>query len=43
MVQWTLREKPGLSEADAQKQTLAYMAKMPAWRDRPELMAALAK
>jgi hypothetical protein len=43
MVQWTLREKPGLSEADAQKQTLAYMAQMPAWRDRPELKAALAK
>jgi hypothetical protein len=43
MVQWTLREKPGLSQAEAEKQTLAYMAKMPAWRDRSELKAALAK
>jgi hypothetical protein len=43
MVQWTLREKPGLSPAEAQQQTLAYMAKMPAWRDHPELKAALGK
>lgn len=43
MVQWTLRQKPGLSETEAQKQTLAYMAQMPAWRDHPELKSALGK
>ena len=43
MVQWALREKPGLSQAEAQKQTLSYMAQMPAWRDHPELKAALGK
>lgn len=37
MVQWMSREKPDLSPAEAQKQTLAYMAKMPAWRDHPKV------
>ncbi len=43
MVQWTLRQKPGLSPAEAKKQTLAFMAGMPAWREHPQLKAALGK
>jgi hypothetical protein len=41
MVQWTSREKPDLSLAEAQQQTLAYMAQMPAWRDHPKVKAAV--
>ena len=39
MVQWTMREKPDLPLAEARKETLAYMARMPAWRDNPKLKA----
>ena len=41
MSQFLRREKPGISDADAQRQALAYMAEMPAWRDHPELKARL--
>jgi hypothetical protein len=37
MVQWQMREKPGSSRRDAEAQTLAYMARMPAWRDHPRV------
>jgi hypothetical protein len=37
MVQWQLRQKPGLARAQAERDTLAYMAKMPAWRDHPRV------
>jgi hypothetical protein len=37
MVQWQLRKEPGASRADAEKKTLAYMAKMPAWKDHPKV------
>jgi len=40
MVQWMSSQKPDLSPAEAQKQTLAYMAGMPAWRDHPKVKAA---
>jgi len=40
MVQWVSGQQPGLSLEDAQKQTLAYMAQMPAWRDHPRVKAA---
>ncbi len=43
MVQWMAREKPGLSRGEAEKQTLAYMATMPAWRDDPRLKARQAR
>jgi hypothetical protein len=43
MVQWMLSQKPGLAPAEAKKQTLAYMATMPAWRDHPKLKAALGR
>ncbi len=37
MVQWMSRQKPELSRRDAERQTLAYMAGMPAWRDHPKV------
>ena len=37
MVGWQLRQKPGLSRADAERDTLAFMARMPAWKDHPRL------
>jgi hypothetical protein len=37
MVQWQLRQKPGLARAQAERETLVYMAKMPAWRDHPRV------
>jgi hypothetical protein len=43
MVQWMSRQKPDLSSEEAKKQTLAFMATMPAWRDHPKLKAALGK
>ncbi len=43
MVQWMSRQKPDLSREEAQKQTLAYMAQMPAWRDHPKVKSAVAK
>jgi hypothetical protein len=43
MVQWMSRQKPDLSPAEARKETLAYMAQMPAWRDHPKVKAAAGK
>jgi hypothetical protein len=43
MAQFMSRQTPGLSPEDAQKQTLAYMAQMPAWRDHPKLKTAASK
>lgn len=40
MVGWQLRQKPGLSRADAERDTLAFMAAMPAWKDHPRVAAA---
>jgi hypothetical protein len=40
MVQWTSRQKPELSSDEAERQTLAYMAQMPAWRDHPKVKGA---
>ncbi len=39
MVGWQLRQKPGLSRMDAERETLAFMATMPAWRDHPQVRA----
>jgi len=41
MMQWTRREKPELDSVTAERETLAYMAKMPAWRDHPGLSARM--
>jgi hypothetical protein len=40
MVGWQLRQKPGLARTDAEEQTLAFMRKMPAWKDHPRVVAA---
>lgn len=40
MVQWQARREPTASRADLEKQTLAYMGKMPAWKDHPRVKAA---
>jgi hypothetical protein len=39
MVQWMMREKPDLPLAQAERETLTYMARMPAWRDHPKVKA----
>lgn len=39
MVGWQLRQKPGLARPDAERETLAFMAKMPAWKDHPRVRA----
>jgi hypothetical protein len=39
MVQWQMRHKPGIERAQAETETYAYMAKMPAWKDHPEVKA----
>ena len=41
MVGWQLRQKPGTSRADAERDTLTFMAKMPAWREHPALLARM--
>lgn len=39
MVQW--RERRGSPRAQAEAETIAYMSKMPAWKDHPEVRARL--
>lgn len=39
MVQW--RERRGSPRAQAETETLAYMAGMPAWKDHPRVLARL--
>lgn len=41
MVSW--QERRGASREDAERQTLAYMATMPAWSGHPDLRARLAR
>ena len=40
MVQWALREDKSLDRAAAERSTLAYMARMPAWAQHPRVVAA---
>jgi hypothetical protein len=35
MVSWQMRRKPGLSRAQAERDTRDFMAQMPAWKDHP--------
>ena len=37
MVGWQMRRKPDLTREQAERDTLAFMAKMPAWRDHPRV------
>jgi hypothetical protein len=39
MVSWVMRGDAQLSRADAERQTIAYMATMPAWREHPTVVA----
>ena len=41
MVAWSMRQDGELDRAEAETQTIAYMAKMPAWRDHPDVVARL--
>jgi hypothetical protein len=40
MIGWQVRKTPDASRADLEKATLAFMAKMPAWKDHPRVKAA---
>lgn len=40
MVGWQMRQKSGLSRAQAEKDTLAFMATLPAWKNHPRVIAA---
>ena len=37
MVNWQARQDPTADRAAVEASTLAYMAKMPAWRDHPQV------
>jgi hypothetical protein len=41
MVAWQARRNPAAARPELERQTLAYMATMPAWRDDPRLVARL--
>lgn len=43
MVAWTMRRNSELNRAEAEQQTIAYMAGMPAWRDHPSVIAKLGR
>jgi len=43
MVAWTMRRNSELNRAEAEQQTIAYMAGMPAWRDHPNVIAKLGR
>lgn len=40
MVQWTMGRGEAQSREQAEANTLAYMATMPAWKDHPKVKAA---
>ncbi|MBI5487904.1 MAG: hypothetical protein HY905_11270 [Deltaproteobacteria bacterium] len=40
MVQWQARQNPQATRAALERQTLAHMATMPAWKDHPRVKAA---
>ncbi|HYU84951.1 MAG TPA: hypothetical protein VEK80_09090 [Kribbellaceae bacterium] len=41
MVGWQSRRNPGEPVEKIERDTLAYMATMPAWRDHPKVRAAI--
>jgi hypothetical protein len=43
MIGWQMRTKPGLSRAQAERETIQFMAQMPAWRDHPRVLERLAQ
>ncbi len=40
MIGWQRQQKPELSREEAESATLAYMSRMPAWKDHPKVKAA---
>ena len=40
MTDWQARRSPDAPRAEIERQTLDYMATMPAWQDHPSLLAA---
>ena len=40
MVAWQARRSPGKNRETLEAETLAFMAKMPAWRHHPKVLAA---
>jgi len=40
MTSWQARRNPGATREDIERQTLDYMATMPAWQDHPRLAAS---
>ena len=43
MIAWQKRKTPAASRADLEQATLAYMAKMPAWKDHPRVRARVTR
>jgi hypothetical protein len=41
MVSWQARKTPGASRGEIEKETLAFMARMPAWKDHPRVKAGV--
>ena len=41
MVSWQARRSPEKSRQALEAETLAFMAKMPAWKDHPKVRAAM--
>jgi len=41
MVSWQARKSPGKSREALEAETLAFMAKMPAWKNHPKVRGAL--
>jgi len=39
MVSWAMRRYTALDRTEAERQTIAYMSGMPAWRDHPSVIA----
>lgn len=39
MIAWQQRRTPEASRADLERATLAFMARMPAWKDHPRVRA----
>jgi hypothetical protein len=39
MTAWQARRNPGATRQEIERQTLDYMATMPAWQDHPRLTA----
>jgi hypothetical protein len=39
MTAWQARRRPGTPRAEIERQTLDYMATMPAWRDHPRIIS----